>query len=60
MKSTTDKKERTAYSNSGWCCRWEKMKTMMRMMSENQLSQSKVYVTAFWGTEGLAPKSWFK
>ncbi len=23
-KSTTDKKERLAYSNSGWQCRWEK------------------------------------
>ncbi len=30
------------------------------MMSENQLSQSQVHVTAFQGTEGLVPKSQFK
>jgi hypothetical protein len=32
MKSTTDKKERIAYSNSRWRCRWEKMKAMTMMM----------------------------
>jgi hypothetical protein len=30
---------------------------MVMMMSENQPCQSQVHVTAFQGTEGLAPKS---
>jgi hypothetical protein len=32
------------------------MKAMRMMMGENQLSQSKVHVTAFWGTEGSGKK----
>jgi hypothetical protein len=32
MKSSTDKKERIAYSNSRWQCRWKKMKAMTMMM----------------------------
>jgi hypothetical protein len=36
----------------GDACRWEMLKTMMMMMSENQLSQSQVHGTAFLGTEG--------
>jgi hypothetical protein len=34
--------------------------TMMMMMSENQLSQSQVHVTAIRGTEDLAVRSQFK
>jgi hypothetical protein len=34
--------------------------TMMILMSENQLSQSQVHVTAIQGTEDLAVKSQFK
>jgi hypothetical protein len=33
---------------------------MMMMMSENQLNQSQVLLTAIWGTEDLAVKSQFK
>jgi hypothetical protein len=32
-------------------CRWEKLKLMKMMMSENQWSQSQVHVTAFRGAE---------
>ncbi len=39
-------------SDPGDACRWEMLKTMMMMMSENQTSQSQVHVTVFLGTEG--------
>ncbi len=32
------------------------MKAMTMMIGENQLCRSQVHVTAFWGTEGYAPK----
>jgi hypothetical protein len=59
-KNTTDKKKELLTLASCDVCRWEMLKTMMMMMSENQLSQSQVHVTAFWGTEGEASKSQFK
>ncbi len=36
----------------GDVCRWEKLKSMKMMASENQSSRSQVHVTPFWGTEG--------
>jgi hypothetical protein len=38
----------------------KKKKSLMMMMSENQLSQSQVHTTAFLGAEDLAPKSQFR
>jgi hypothetical protein len=59
-KSTTDEKERIAYSRLLVSMQKEGIKSMTVMMSENQSCRSQVHVTAFQGTEGSASKSEFK
>jgi hypothetical protein len=46
-KNSIIKKELLTLTPSNHC-RWEKLKLMMMVMSENQSSQSQVHVTAFW------------
>jgi hypothetical protein len=52
-KSTTDKKERLAYSKLQVMIQKGEMKSVIMMiMGENQSSRSQVHVTALRGTEG--------
>jgi hypothetical protein len=50
-ENSMDKKELLTLA-PGDVCRWEKLKSMKMMMSDNQLSQSQFHVTVLRGTEG--------